>query len=55
VAAAAVSGVLVSGLLANLRYPEPLAFVPRHNDAVGSLVLLGLLAAQRAEPARRAA
>jgi glycosyl transferase family 87 len=44
IAAAVVAGVLLSGLLANLRYPEALAFVPRHNDSVGGLVLLGLLA-----------
>jgi len=49
IAAGAAAAVLLSGVLANLPYPNALAFVPRHNDTVGSLVLLGLLAAQRGD------
>lgn len=54
VAVAVAAGVLLSGVLSNLPYPDVIAFVPRYNDTVGSLVLLGLLAAQRADLERRA-
>jgi len=37
------AGILTSGMLAHIPFGGPLAFVPRHNDTVGSLLLVALL------------
>jgi len=37
------AGILTSGMLAHIPFGGPLAFVPKHNDTVGSLLLVAVL------------
>lgn len=40
----AITGVLTSGYLAKVPWPHAIAWIPGHNDTVGSLLLLALVA-----------
>jgi len=46
-----MAGVLTSGYLAKVPWPHTLAWVAGHNDTLGSLLLLGLVATAPAPPA----
>jgi hypothetical protein len=39
-----VAGVLTSGYLAKVPWPQPISWIAGHNDTVGALLLLGLVA-----------
>lgn len=49
-----VAGILTSGYLSKIPWPSMLAFVPAHNDTIGSLLLLAIVASrpqQASDPA----